>query len=288
MRLRKYGSGQRVTGTRWKLGNSHTKPRTGKNGPVHIFIPLSLSMLGAVETYIHSFQFNIHRAFMRHKLARLAPGAKGRLLDVGAGDQPYRDLFTHTETYVATNTRRHYGDRTDALEAHTDVWIEDAGSLPFEDRQFGTVCCFQVLSVVPAPERFFAEAYRLLEPGGLLVLTTDFLYAPWSREDRARYSAAQLARFAAEAGFDTDNIESFGGYRSLRYSLHSRYVRSYANLLKAKKGLRRVAGIFRFLFFLMGVPFQSLCGYVAFQLEKNTRTETDFTFNLLLTARKPR
>lgn len=243
-------------------------------------------MLRLIQYYLTTFQYNLHGAFMRHKLRRWNKLAVGRLLDVGTGDKPYRRFFS-VDTYVGTNTKRHYGDKADAVEKHTDVWIDDAGSLPFADETFETVLCFQVLSVVEKPERFFAEAYRVLTPGGALLLTTDFLYAPWSAEDKARYTATRLKHMAAEAGFETVGFESFGGYRSLSYALQARYVRSYAGSIKQAKGIRRMLRAVRFLTFLHLVPAQSVRGWLAYQLEKNKHTETDFTFNYLLLARKP-
>eukprot|EP01034_Spumella_vulgaris_P007122 gene7122-9071_t len=165
---------------------------------------------------------------MRHKLGRWNKLATGRLLDVGAGDKPYQHFFTNVDTYVGTNTKRHYVNGTDTVDTHTDVWIEDAGELPFAPHTFETVVCFQVLSVVEHPEQFFAEAYRVLTPGGNLLLSTDFLYAPWSSEDKARYTASRLQYMANNAGFELVGFESFGGYGSLGYALQARYVRSYA------------------------------------------------------------
>lgn len=244
-------------------------------------------MLRLIQLYINIFQYNIHRAFMHEKLGRWNREARGRLLDVGAGDKPYRKLFPQVHTYVGTNTKRHYGSQTTVVETHTDVWIEDAGSLPFDSLSFDTVACFQVLSVVAKPEDFFAEAYRVLTPGGTLLLTTDFLYAPWSTEDKARYTATRLKQMAAEAGFEVAALESFGGYDSLSYSLHTRYVRSYVGIIKAAKGLRKLFCMFRFLVFLHLLPIQSVRGRLTYLLEKKKYTETDFTFNYLLVARKP-
>lgn len=224
---------------------------------------------------------------MRHKLRRWNGEAKGKLLDVGAGDKPYQQLFKQVETYIGTNTKRHYGAHIQMVEKHTDVWIDDAGELLFDGESFDAVACFQVLSVVEKPERFFSEALRVLKPGGSLLLSTDFLYAPWSTEDKARYTATELQHKAREAGFEIIALESFGGYRSLSYSLHARYVRSYAGTIKQAHGLRKLLRATRFLSFLHVLPVQSVRGWLAYQLEKNKHTETDFTFNYLLVARKP-
>ncbi len=99
------------------------------------------------------------------------------MLDVGAGTKPYERCFTHADQYMGTNTRCTYSsEEQKKLEAVTDVWIEDGGALPFADASFDSVLSFQVLSVVQDPAQFFREMARVLKPGGVMLLTTDFLY----------------------------------------------------------------------------------------------------------------
>jgi len=44
--------------------------------------------------------------------------------------------------------------------------------LPFADATFDKVCCSLVISYLKAPERLLAELYRVLRPGGVLVLSS--------------------------------------------------------------------------------------------------------------------
>jgi len=53
--------------------------------------------------------------------------------------------------------------------------IESTGgssALPFADATFDKICCSLVVSYLKAPERLLAELYRLLRPGGVLVLSS--------------------------------------------------------------------------------------------------------------------
>jgi SAM-dependent methyltransferase len=51
----------------------------------------------------------------------------------------------------------------------------DAQSLPFEDGSLGALVLFDVLHHLPAPARFFAEATRVLRPGGRVVLCEPYV-----------------------------------------------------------------------------------------------------------------
>ncbi len=45
----------------------------------------------------------------------------------------------------------------------------DVEHLPFEDGQFGTVLCTEVIEHIPDPARALAEFRRVLQPGGVLI-----------------------------------------------------------------------------------------------------------------------
>ena len=245
-------------------------------------------MLKLIEKYIALFEFAIHGNMMREKLKRYQSYFKGDVVDVGAGDQPYNKIFKYISKYVATNTKIHYKDKINEVAEYTDVWIDDASSLPFEDNKIDGVLCFQVLSVIQKPELFFKEAYRILIPGGKLLITTDFLYPTWSSADKARYSIQQLERFAKEAGLKVLKTESFGGFKSLMFSLLSRRERSYPERIKnAPTLLKKFTRALVFLTYLVLLPVISLSGYLIYLIDKKNCDDFDFTFNLLLLAEKP-
>jgi len=225
---------------------------------------------------------------MNNKIKRYQSFFEGKILDVGAGDKPYRKLFNNISNYISTNTKDHYKTQSEEMNKFTDVWINDASELPFENNEMDGVLCFQVLSVVEKPELFFKETERILKPGGKLLLTTDFLYPTWSDQDRGRYSRQQLERFAEEAGLKVLKIESFGGIRSLFFSLLGRRIRSYPQRIKDSNLL--ITKAFRsliFLLYLLFLPVISLLGYFTYLTDKHNQSYFNFTFNLLLFAEKP-
>jgi SAM-dependent methyltransferase len=54
--------------------------------------------------------------------------------------------------------------------------VADAHALPFPDASFELVLCTEVLEHLVNPPQAIAEMYRVLTPGGTLILTTRFVY----------------------------------------------------------------------------------------------------------------
>lgn len=241
-----------------------------------------------IKGWIRLTQFQIGAALTRHKLSRYAGWIGGDVLDVGAGDQPYRVLLPSVASYTATNTRRHYTEEEQRrLEAFTDVWIEDIDPLPFPDGGFDAVLCFQVLSVISDPARFFAECRRVLRPGGRLVLTTDFLFPRWSPEDVMRHTDVHLGRLARGAGLAVEVLESYGGVHTARYACLGRYIADYPQRLKNTRGLAgRAWCLLRLLAYLSALPLHGLSGRLIYRRERDRDDEFPYTVNHLLIARK--
>jgi SAM-dependent methyltransferase len=237
--------------------------------------------------YLLFMQFDMHRAIMQYKLKRISPTMKGRWLDIGAGDAPYKKYFANADEYLTTNTKRHYCIEDIArLNKLTSFWIEDGKALPVEDNSLDGVACFQVLSVIDKAEDFFMEINRVLKPGGKLVLTTDFVYPVWSSEDKMRHTAFDLETLSENTGFETIETESFGGFGSTAYALFMRYMRSFPEIWKRKKPFAKFVSAFPYVILLFLLPIISLKGSIIFLIEKNSTRNTDFTFNILLTASK--
>lgn len=62
------------------------------------------------------------------------------------------------------------GRRAQALGVKVDLRLGDAQALDFPDERFDTVVCTLSLCTIPDERRALAEAYRVLRPGGQLLL----------------------------------------------------------------------------------------------------------------------
>jgi SAM-dependent methyltransferase len=112
-----------------------------------------------------TLKFRLSAKLTRQRLAAFleAHGTDTLTLEVGAKYRPYQHLFPCTIT----------GDIT--FYPSLDLQF-DAHTLPFGEASFGGVLCTEVLEHCANPHQVIAEFYRVLRPGGKLILTTRFLF----------------------------------------------------------------------------------------------------------------
>ena len=118
------------------------------------------------------------------------PGAV--VLDYGCGNMPYRPLFEAAGCrYVGAD-----------FDGAPDIAIAPDGRIDAADASADVVVSFQVLEHVRDLGRYFAEARRVLKPGGQLVLSTHgtWLYHPHP-EDHRRWTRQGLVADMAAHGF---------------------------------------------------------------------------------------
>jgi len=126
-----------------------------------------------------------------------------RTLDVGASIGSYAQLFPNR---IGIDIERAHG---------VDV-VSDAHALAFRDQAFDVVLATEVLEHLPEPQRAVDEMWRVLRPGGTMLLTTRFLFplhdAPGDYYRYTRYGLAHLFRKfeRVEILEDTDAMETLG------------------------------------------------------------------------------
>lgn len=86
-----------------------------------------------------------------------------RTLDIGSGGSSYGRYFPNRLT-------------VDMDPARKPEIVADAHHLPFTDGEFESVLCTEVLEHTINPQQVVDECWRVLRPGGTLILTTRFVY----------------------------------------------------------------------------------------------------------------
>lgn len=114
------------------------------------------------------------RAGMRKRRAALLAGARGRVLEIGAGTGLNLSHYpVAVEELVLTEPAgpmaRRLERRVRALDRRVQVVPAAAEELPFADDSFDTAVSTLVLCTVQDPERSIAELIRVLRPGGTLL-----------------------------------------------------------------------------------------------------------------------
>ncbi|MGA2245458.1 MAG: class I SAM-dependent methyltransferase [Verrucomicrobiota bacterium] len=119
-----------------------------------------------------------------------------QLLDYGCGGSPYRSLFKANRFL-----RADYVDCGDV-----DCLIAEDGTLPLPEACCDGVLSTQVLEHVFSPQAYLAEAFRVLRPGGKLMLSTHGIWedhgCPY---DFWRWTTDGLTREVERAGFSVTN-----------------------------------------------------------------------------------
>lgn len=129
-----------------------------------------------------------HRAI---EVARLQPGERLLIPGIGTGlDLPA--IPSHIDiTASDLSFDMLLRARTKAEDRHVAFAIMDAQSLGFPDAWFDVVLLNLILSVVPDGAAAFAEAWRVLRPGGRAILFDKFLPERATRS-RARRTAGRI------------------------------------------------------------------------------------------------
>jgi SAM-dependent methyltransferase len=131
--------------------------------------------------------------FMEEQADNLRGGS--RVLDVGAGEAPYRELFNDHE-YVTL-------DHPDTPHSGAVDMHGRADAIPAVDGSFDVVVCTQVLEHVSNPFLAMKEFRRVLREGGLLIATVPFVWEEHETpHDYYRYTRYGIEHLAREAGFE--------------------------------------------------------------------------------------
>ena len=122
------------------------------------------------------------------------------VLDVGGRIQPYRPLLEgRIRRYVAIDLRR-----TPLVSI-----VARAEQIPLAGGQFDVVICTQMLEYVPDPGAVIAEIYRVLKPGGCLLLSAPAVFPCDSEFDLWRFLPGSLRNLVT--AFSHSEIIAEGG-----------------------------------------------------------------------------
>ncbi|MBJ7329691.1 MAG: methyltransferase domain-containing protein [Solirubrobacteraceae bacterium] len=164
---------------------------------------------GSVQAFVREapVQRGAIAAHVQAVAAETSAGA--RVLDAGAGEAPYRPLFTHCEY------RTHDWEASPHPGAQSADVIADLAELPLPDDDIDLVVCTEVLEHVPEPGRALRELARVLRPGGRLLLTVPFVGELHEEpHDYYRYTPYGLEHLLTQAGFTDVDVQPLTGWYS--------------------------------------------------------------------------
>lgn len=170
--------------------------------------------------HLRPYQPSVRRDFVDDFLAiQVQEIAAGSLvLDLGGVKIHKRGAFDLT-TYPLRSVTANL-----SLAKGADVQA-DAAILPFQSFCFDVVLCSELLEHVLNPVQVLSETYRVLTPGGTLLITAPFLYRLHADpHDYGRYTASWWGVQLASSGFREIQITPQGYYYSVLVDIFKQYI----------------------------------------------------------------
>lgn len=163
--------------------------------------------------------YYLARVGLYRAMKEFAPNLSGRLLDVGCGTKPYKELFT-VDSYIGLEVDSPISRYRGGVD-----YFYDGHAFPFADKSFDSVLCNQVLEHVFHPDEFLEEIVRILKPGGKLLLTVPFVWDEHEQPfDYARYSTFGLFSLLEKQGLKVVRHKKLGADASLIFQLANAYL----------------------------------------------------------------
>ena len=169
----------------------------------------------------------LQRVFQRHVPGEIAcfppidvdleefrPLLRGRVLNAGAGSREISHLVSGE---LVNQDISWPGDDRSNIQIYSPLHI-----IPVADDHFDAILCIAVLEHVENPEEVMAELYRVLKPGGHLVLEVPFLQPEHKvPTDFQRYTRDGLERVVMKHGFRLVRTKGlFTVYHTLYWQAH--------------------------------------------------------------------
>ncbi len=171
-------------------------------------------------TYEHEkhYWWYISRAeILKHLYSKLDfnrnRNTKPRILNIGCGTGMLSSLFAQ-EAEITSLDFSH-----DALKFCDSMNLKrliraDAQSLPVQDESFEHVFCFDIIEHLENDTQALREMYRVLRPGGRVLLTTPAYKFLWSSFDdlnwhKRRYTKRELKKILRDADFNIDKLSYY-------------------------------------------------------------------------------
>lgn len=161
---------------------------------------------------------------------------KGKVLDFGCGDKPYKYLFKYGSDYVGIDFKNYSTNNCFPYSEAPDYYFpKDYGKnfkIPFPDESIDHLVTFQVLEHHQDPEKMFTEIFRVVKKGGLVLITVPFLGGihgePGDFQRFTRYGLKVRAEKYGQImelkgqGSVASVISTFFGEALVRFTSHSR------------------------------------------------------------------
>jgi len=150
-------------------------------------------------------RFLVRRLHIKFIIKQTAGREFGTVVDVGAGRAPYKK-FIKCEKYVPLDIENLYNV--------PDMIVCDLNrAMPLQNSFCDLVIMTETLEHVKKPQFVLSEIFRILKPGGKLLMTSPFVWpVHGSPNDHFRYTNFGIEYLLKENGFQDISVKPSNGY----------------------------------------------------------------------------
>jgi len=229
---------------------------------------------------LHVSPFFIIRYYMYQDIKKILESYKfeGKILDVGCGQKPFRDLFSSCQRYIGIDFKN-YSVNKDFTRTTPDIYFSKdyirSLALPFKSESFDNCVSFQVMEHHRNPEKMINEMLRVTKKHGYILITVPFLFGVHEEpNDYQRYTKYGLTKLFQNNNCRVIEIKSEGSLASTISMLLNGYINYWAS----KNKFLYILCLFVYL------PFLFL-QYLSLFLDKFIKSE-QIVLNYLVVAQK--
>jgi 2-polyprenyl-3-methyl-5-hydroxy-6-metoxy-1,4-benzoquinol methylase len=146
----------------------------------------------------------------------------GRVLDIGCGSKPYKNMFARATEYVGMDTKisghKHVNE-------NIDIYY-DGKVFPLEENAFDNAVCFQVLEHVEDIDLFLDEISRVIKKNGYILIDMPFFWEEHEMPyDFRRLTESGLKNILKKHHFQVVKYEKFNNGLELIPQFLNLYLR---------------------------------------------------------------
>lgn len=197
---------------------------------------------------------------------------KGDLYDLGCGEAPFKSFFLqYADKYIGVDWSATQHD------ASADIVADLNKQLAMESGIADTIISMSVMEHLCEPQTMLNEAFRILRPGGNLVLQVPWQW--WIHEaphDYFRYTPYALRMMLQKAGFEDVDVVPQSGFFTMFFLKFNYFTKRYV------RGPRWLRALLMVLF----VPVWFVLQICAPFLDRIDRKWESETIGYFVTARK--
>lgn len=191
--------------------------------------------------------FYFARRELHKYIEKMSSQITGKVLDVGCGSKPYRDLFKAVTEYHGLE----YSESASGITHKAQDFVYDGHKFPFDESSYDCVISSEVLEHVFNVDEFLSEINRCLKKDGKLLLTVPFVWDEHEQPgDFGRYTSFGIGYLLQKHGFEVIEFYKTANDISIIFQLINDYI--YKAMMKKNHHRTFVVNCFCCFFNILG------------------------------------